>query len=405
MKKVEVRLRHSPGVERRVGHLALTGHSVFFEYEPEFLGLGWELSPWKLPAIPELQEHTDHRFGPLPGLFDDSLPDGWGLLLMDRHFERRGVPSESLTPLDRLLYLGTSTMGALTYHPAHEVAGTPEALDLLQLATEAKRVQAGQVEDLLPALLRAGGSPGGARPKVLVGVKGDELLSGEDDLPEGFEPWLVKFGGHRDPPDAGLVEAAYADMARAAGLEVPPTRVFETPQDGRFFGVRRFDRLPGNRRLHMHTLGGLVHSNFRVPNCDYRILLHVARTLTKNHLDVVECYRRLVFNVVAHNHDDHVKNFAFLLDDEGEWSLSPAYDLTCAREPHEHSMAVNGKGGDFTRSDLIGFAGQHQIEEAQAVEILDRVHDAVATWPQLASARGCSPRRIKEVARSHHVLR
>jgi serine/threonine-protein kinase HipA len=324
---------------------------------------------------------------------------------MDRHFERQGVPSESLTPLDRLLYLGSRTMGALTYHPSDEQSGASEPLNLQVLAKEAQRVQAGHVEDLLPALIRAGGSPGGARPKILVGVKGDELLSGEDDLPEGFEPWLVKFRGHQDPPHAGLVEAAYADMARAAGISVPPVRVFETPDDGHFFGVSRFDRLPGNRRLHMHTLGGLIHSNFRIPNCDYRILLNVTRTLTRNHQEVVECYRRLVFNVMAHNHDDHVKNFAFLMDDEGEWSLSPAYDLNCALSPLEHSMAVNGKGTDFTRSDLLSFAEEHQIDATQAGEILDQVQATVATWPQLAAARGCSRERIKAIARVHRTLR
>lgn len=403
MKKVDVRLRHGPDSEVQVGQLALLDHRVYFEYSSEFLDLGWELSPWKLPAIPELQEHTERSFGPLPGVFDDSLPDGWGRLLMDRHFERKGVPAETLTPLDRLLYLGARTMGALTYHPSE--ASTPgDPIDLQALATEAQRVQAGNVEDLLPALLRAGGSPGGARPKVLVGVKGDELISGEDDLPAGFEPWLVKFGGHQDPPDAGLVEAAYADMARAAGLDMPSVRVFET-ESGRFFGVARFDRLAGNRRLHMHTLGGLIHSNFRIPNCDYRILLSVTRTLTRNHQDVLECFRRLVFNVATHNHDDHVKNFAFLMDDAGEWSLSPAYDLTCALSPAEHSMAVNGQGTDFTRAGLLRFAGEHEISSDEATEILDQVLAAVATWPRLATARGCSKKRSKAIGSVHRPLR
>ena len=404
MRRVEVRLRHRPDRETLVGTLAQSERRIFFEYAPSFLDLGWELSPWKLPAKPELQEHTELGFGPLPGVFDDSLPDGWGRLLMDRLFEQRGLPPESVSELDRLLYLGARTMGALTYHPPAAETASGGPLDLHQLAEASRDVLTGHVETVLPELVRAGGSPGGARPKVVVGLRGEEIISGEDDLPEGFEPWLVKFLARHDPPDTGAVELAYARLAGEAGIVMPATRLFETAEGDRFFGVARFDRRPGNERLHMHTLGGLIHSNFRVPNADYRLLLHVAATLTQNVQDVVECFRRMVFNLVTHNHDDHVKNFAFLFDPESGWSLSPAYDLTYSPQPREHSMTVNGIGRDHTRAHCLAFAEEHGIHRERAQEVIDQVHEAAANWERIARDLGCTTTRIQQIGRAHRRL-
>ncbi len=404
MKKVEVRLRHGPGHEVQVGHLAEQDRRVYFEYSPEFLELRQELSPWFLRPEGGLIEHKPAEFGPLPGVFDDSLPDGWGLLLMDRHFRSQGLEPRSLSPLDRLLYLGSRTMGALTYHPSVESSGESPPVELYQLAEQAERVLAGDAESLIPELLRAGGSPGGARPKVLVGRKGDELISGEDDLPEGFEHWLIKFEGKGDPTSAGAVEYAYSTMAREAGLCVPPTDLFETKDRGRYFGVQRFDRLPGNQRIHMHSLGGLIQSNFRVPSCDYKVLLQVTQELTKNHEDVIKCFRRLAFNVTAANRDDHVKNFAFLMNSSGEWTLSPAFDLTYAPGPGGyHSMLINGEEKP-TREHCLHLAEQHGIARRIAAEILDTVNDAVANWRHHADQAGCPGKDAARIAKAHRLL-
>ncbi len=385
MRKLEVRLVREPGRERVVGQLAETGRraggQVFFEYDPEFLRDPLWLSPFKLPPQPGLAEHRDRAFGPLFGLFDDSLPDGWGLLLMDRFFRHQGSVLAEVSVLDRLAYLGTRTMGGLTYHPPAEPADRdPRILDLHRMADASKQVLAGNPEEVLPQLLRAGGSPGGARPKVLVGVRGDEILSGEEDLPTGYAHWMVKFQAREDPPDAGAVELAYSLMARDAGIDLPTTRLFATTQGERYFGVERFDRR-GNRRTHVHTFGNLIHADFRIPSCDYRQLLEVTRVLTRNHRDVLEAFRRAVFNVLAHNRDDHVKNFAFRLTARGEWELAPAYDLVFAPGPGgEHSMTVAGEGRTPGRDHLLQLAPAAGMASHEAEAILDQVAAAVARW-------------------------
>jgi len=219
VKRLEVRFTREPGQERAVGRLAETRGQVFFEYDPDFLQDPLWLSPFKLPPQSGLVEHRDHDFGPIFGLFDDSLPDGWGLLLMDRFFQQRGSALAELSVLDRLAYLGTRTMGALTYHPPSTPGSLAvEWLDLHAMARASQQVVEGRAGEVLPQLLRAGGSPGGARPKVLVGVRGDSILSGEADLPPGYTHWMVKFHARQESPDAGPGELAYALMAREAGL-------------------------------------------------------------------------------------------------------------------------------------------------------------------------------------------
>lgn len=198
MKKLDIRLDIDEQGGPLVGQLAEVDRRVYFEYDAEFLESGLWLSPFKLPLEPGLKEHTDRSFGPLFGLFDDSLPDGWGLLLMDRHFRQEGIAPESVSPLDRLAYLGSRTMGALTYHPpSHGDTEAPPLLDLHALSSHSYDVLAGETEEILPQLQRAGGSPGGARPKVLVGLKGNELISGEEILPPEYEGWLIKFQSRR----------------------------------------------------------------------------------------------------------------------------------------------------------------------------------------------------------------
>lgn len=398
MKKLEVRLVRSPGEEVVVGELAESGRRTYFEYDPEFLRRPLWLSPFKLPPEPGLVEHRDHDFGPLFGLFDDSLPDGWGLLLMDRFLRQQGSALAEVSALDRLAFLGTRTMGALTYHPPAEASRQDaRILDLHEMSQASEEVLAGHGSEVLPQLLRAGGSPGGARPKVLVGVRGESILSGEEDLPPGYEHWIVKFRARDDPPDVGPVELAYSIMAREAGVSMPPARLFETAGGERFFGVKRFDR-EGNRRYHVHTFGNLIHADFRVPGCDYRQLLEVTKVLTRNHQDVLECYRRMVLNVLTHNRDDHVKNFAFRLNDAGEWELAPAYDLVFAPGPGgEHTMTVAGEGRAPGRSHLLKLARAAGVADPEAESILREVSSAVERWRDHAREAGVGRRSVGTV--------
>lgn len=415
MRSLEVRLRRGPGDELVVGALARRDGRTYFEYSPALLATGLELSPWKLPARPGLQEHPDPKYGELPGLFADSLPDGWGLLLMDRHVRQQGRDPGTLDALDRLALLGARTMGALTYHPPATWDGASGGpLDLAALAAAARRVLSGSRAKVLPELLRSGGSPAGARPKVLVGLRGDEVCAGEDDLPDGFEPWLVKFGAKADGHDAGRVELAYSRLQVAAGIDVPPARLFEaatTARRGRasakeaWFGVRRFDRLPGNRRLHVSTLGALLHADHRVPSCDYDHLLKVARRLTKDHRVVVQCFRRMAFNVAAHDRDDHVKNFAFVLGDDGAWALSPAYDVTYSHGPGgEHQMSVNGEGAAPARDHVLALGVRHGVSKTEAEAVLDEVNAALKRWRREAKAAGCRAATITDVGAAHRRL-
>jgi len=408
MKRLDVYLRTSDetspemGVEdergRLVGTLAEADQRVYFEYDARFLEDPLWLSPFKLPPDPGLHEHRDLAFGPLFGLFDDSLPDGWGLLLMDRHFRRQGVVPDTVSPLDRLAYLGTRTMGALTYYPPAEAEEVDASVfDLHDLAHEAYLVLDGKNEDVLPQLLKAGGSPGGARPKVLVGVRGDRMVSGADALPPGYTGWMVKFHSRQDAVDDGRIEYAYSEMARAAGIDMPPARLFFTQQGEAFFGVERFDR-NNNQRYHVHTFGNLIHANFRVPSCDYKMLMHVARVLTRNADDVASAFRLMVFNILAHNRDDHVKNFAFILSPTGDWRLAPAYDLTFAHGPGgEHTMTVAGEGRRPGLEQIRHIADEADIAQAQVRDIIAEVSAAVADWPRFARAAEIAPTRVRQI--------
>jgi serine/threonine-protein kinase HipA len=409
MKKLNVRFTRNPRDWLPVGALAEDRGRVYFEYAAEFLTTGLNLSPFRLPFEPGLFEHTDRQFGPLPGLFDDSLPDGWGLLLMDRHFRSLGRNLAEISPLDRLSWLGTRTMGALTYHPPTDRENTNTSVfDLHDLARQSQEILRGDAVDVLPQLLRAGGSPGGARPKVLVGFDPDtnNLISGEDDLPEGFEHWIVKFATEPDAPDAGAMEYAYSLMAREAGIDMPTTRLFRTSEGDRFFGIKRFDRA-GNRRYHVHTFGDLIQSNFRIPSADYADLLKATCLLTRNHQDVLRAFRRTVFNVLAHNRDDHVKNFAFLLDDTtGDWTLTPAYDLLYTPGPGgEHTMTLAGEGRNPGRSHVLRLAEQVEVSRREADAIIDEVQAAIACWPAHATEAGLSKASVQQIAQSLPELR
>lgn len=412
MKELTVKLQRTPDDAMTVGRLAEQNRRIYFEYDAAFLDVGIELSPFKFHTQPGLIEHTDHVFGPLPGVFDDSLPDGWGLLLMDRHFRRQGIDPATLSPLDRLVYLGTRTMGALTYHPPLNDASehNDQLINLYDLGRNAQEVFEGDAVEVLPELMRAGGSPGGARPKVLVGIQGDRIIAGEDDLPDDFlaaggQHWIVKFAAKADARDAGPVEYAYALMARAAGLDMPTTRLFQVKHGRnvcRYFGVQRFDRADGNHRVHMHTFANLIHANYRIPSTDYADLFKVTKALTRNHADQLRLFRQMVFNIATHNRDDHAKNFAFTLDDQtGEWSLAPAYDLTHSPGPGgEHSTTILGEGRQPAREHCLKLADQFGLKPRETTPIIDQINAATTRWPHFADQASCTKKIITQIGNS-----
>lgn len=356
--------------------------------------------PFKLPVAPGLFEHTERDFAELFGVFNDSLPDGWGLLLMGREFRRRGVKPSDMSALDRLAYIGTRGMGALTYHPPTAPAEEESpAVDLGELARQAERIIEGSTEEVLPALRVAGGSPAGARPKVLVAVRDDgRAITGTSEVPAGYRHFLVKFPAPEDPPDIGAVEAACALMAGEAGVDVPPTTLFVTQDGGRYFGARRFDR-DGNARFHLHTLGGLLHASHRLPSLDYEGLLRATLLLTKDQRQVEEAFRRMAFNVLSHNRDDHVKNVSFRMDRSGSWTLAPAYDLVFSEGPRgQHTMAVAGEAESPGDADMMRVADACDVDRRRGRAIIGEVRDAVERWPWFAEATGVSEATARRIA-------
>jgi len=407
MRKLEVCLRFGADPVR-VGTLAERDRRVFFEYDEGFLRSGLQLSPIHLPLRAGVFESTAAPFAGLPGVFGDSLPDGWGLLLMDRAFRQRGVSREAISPLDRLAYLGSHAMGALTYHPATGPKDPVDAaVDLDEMAEQAERLLAGSAEEVLPELLRAGGSPGGARPKVVVGFREEDgaMVSGAGPLPPGYRAFLVKFGARADPRDAGAVELAYSRMAAAAGIRVPPARLLSTPGGERYFAAERFDRPEGERR-HVHTLAGLLHADFRLPSLDYEAYLRATLHLTRDLGAVAEAFRRMAFNVLACNRDDHARNFAFLMEPDGTWRHTPAYDLTFSAGPGgEHTMSVVGEGRDPGRRHFAALAATMGIEPRVRDAIVEQVDAAVADWPRFADETGVEDELRDEVTRRIAQLR
>ncbi len=275
-------------------------------------------------------------------------------------------------------------------------------LDLHGLALHSQQILAGAEVEILPILLRAGGSPGGARPKVLIGYNAQEriIISGEVDLPPGYTPWIVKFSSREDVRDAGPVEFAYSLMASAAGVVMPETRLFTTSRNELFFGVKRFDRGTENQRYHIQTFGNLIQANFRIPACDYGDLLKVTSILTRNHADILRVFRLMLFNVLAHNRDDHCKNFSFILDHiTGHWSLSPAYDLTFSSGPGGgHSTTIAGEGSSPLYNHFKKLAEKHTISLKEMDDMIVEVSDATKRWLEFADTAEVSVKRAKTIA-------
>jgi len=404
-----------------------------FEYDEAFIGSGVEVAPLTMPLsrriwrLPELPLGTFHG---LPGLLADSLPDRFGHALIDAWLATRGRTPESFDAIDRLGYIGQRGMGALCFEPATGPEPAPgEALAVAELVGLANRVLDARrdLQMSMPAddpgaglqqILRVGTSAGGARAKALIAWNPDtgEVRSGQVPAGSGFGDWLLKFDGVAnnrdrelaDPQGFGVLEYVYHLMARAAGVEMTECRLLE--EGGRrHFVTRRFDRTAGGGRLHMQSLGALAHLDYNRPGAHgYEQALLAMRRLHLPMDDIEALYRRMVFNVVARNQDDHVKNIALLMDRQGRWSLAPAFDLTWAWNPDgawtaRHQMSVNGKRDGFTRDDLRAVADAAAMKRGRAETILAEVVAAVQKWPALAEEHGVDGAWIATVAASHRL--
>jgi len=391
--------------EIEVGELARSDKRIFFKYYPEFISSGIEISPFKMPLSDNVLSAELLPFDGLFGVFDDSLPDGWGRLLLDRTLLARGVSLQNISPLDQLAFIGTNGRGALIYRPIIELNPLQiNKIDLDIIAGETSEVYEGASQHVIKKLYNMGGSSGGARPKVFVGYHPGtgHLIHGMDELPKGYEHWIIKFPSSTDPPDIANIEFAYYKMAIDSGIKMSECKLFTGKSEKKYFGTKRFDRI-GNNRLHMHSASGLLHDNFRLSNMDYGHLMDCAFNL-ENHVMAYEKVLRLAtFNVYAHNLDDHSKNFSFLMDAQGQWEFAPAYDLTFSASSHGwHSTMVAGESEAPTEKHLLELAEVFSIKNAN--QLIEQVKQVVSNWKIYANENDVSKASTKIINRVIRAL-
>jgi serine/threonine-protein kinase HipA len=404
-----------------------------FQYTPAFAVSGIEVSPLMMPLSERPYRFPNLPVGAfrgLPGMLADALPDKFGNAVIDAWLAAQGRLPQTIDAVERLCYTGTRGIGALEFKPARGPQSSksqPLEIDaLVSLATDVltnrKSLQASfedpHKEHALREILRVGASAGGARAKAVVAWNPttNEVRSGQVKAPPGFEYWLLKFDGVAnnkdrdlaDPQGFGAIEYAYSLMAKAAGIRMAECRLFE--ENGRrHFMTRRFDRRDDGGKLHMQSLGAIAHLDFNDPQAhSYEQAINVIRQLGLHMDDIEEQFRRMVFNVVARNQDDHVKNIAFLMDKEGQWSLSPAFDVMYSYNPSgiwtaSHQMSLAGKRDGFTPDDLRAVAKTASMMLGRAEAIATEVVAAVSRWEEFASQAGVVPKQINQIANTHRL--
>ena len=403
-----------------------------FEYAPAFLPSGREVAPLTMPlaagiySFPALARETFHG---LPGLLADSLPDRFGNALIDAWLAAQGRGPDDFNPVERLCYVGERGMGALEFVPATGPDHRQSAMEvaaLVELASEiltsrsnlAGSLKATRRQRALQSILRVGTSAGGARAKAIIAWNSatGEVRSGQISAGDGFSYWLLKFDGVagnrdrelEDPRDYGLIEYAYHLMARDAGITMADCRILR--EGGRnHFMTRRFDRTAAGDKIHLLSLGAMAHFDFNQAGANsYEQALGVIEQLDLGKEAVEEQFRRMAFNVVARNQDDHVKNIAFLMDRSVHWSLAPAFDVTYSCNPGgrwtgAHQMSLNGKRDGFKAGDFVACAGNASMKRGRATHILGQVQEAVRRWPEFAGRAGVPGALIDSIAAVHRL--
>lgn len=354
--------------DRHVGTMALYRNQLAaFEYDREWLNDGFSISPFSLPLEKQVFLPNIDPFEGLFGVFADSLPDGWGRLLVDRLMRRNGLDPQTVGNLERLAIVGESGMGALTYRPVISMGNTRDMLTLDEIAAECGRILNEEPSENLDYLFANGGSSGGARPKILTHVDGED--------------WIIKFPSSGDARNIGRQEYDYALCAVACGLQMERVRLFPSEKTDGYFGTKRFDRIGGEEcgKIHMVSASGLLETSHRIPNLDYDTLMRLTLQLTKSMEECEKLYQLMCFNVFAHNRDDHSKNFTYLYrEKEKRWVLSPAYDLTYSSSiGGEHATTVNGNGANPEMSDILAVAKRIGLNGTRAKRIAEEIRECV----------------------------
>ncbi|OMG71045.1 type II toxin-antitoxin system HipA family toxin [Burkholderia ubonensis] len=366
-----------------VSTTAITGRPlIVFEYSDEARDRGLELSSYTLPLHgPKLRRNFPPHQLALPGPVYDSLPDGWGMLLMDRLFKRRGVNPARIGPLERLAYIGNHAMGAMSFEPvAPERQAPEEDIPLDRLAAEVREVLQGEGGEFLQTLLRVGGSPQGARPKVLV-YRDPRTGSFTTAAMPGFEAWLIKFPAKEEHAEVCAIEMVYAECLRMCGIQTPDTLHFSLPNGLAAFATRRFDR-HDDLRVPMQSLAAFTGADYKTAGTlDYVNFLRATQICTNDLREKALAYERAVFNVAFNNRDDHPKNFAYIMSPSGEWKLAPAYDVTFCEGPGGyHQMDVMGEALAIDRQAMLSLADEAEISADVAGGIIDRFCDVASRF-------------------------
>lgn len=356
--------------ERKVGTLALyQKYLAAFAYEQEWIETGFPISPFSLPLEKKVFIPRMDPFDGLFGVFSDSLPDGWGRFLVDRLMLKKGIEPAAAGTLNRLAIVGDSGMGALSYRPTICLDEGASVVELDQIAGECERLLRTEYTEKLDQLFRLGGSSGGARPKILTKIDGEE--------------WIIKFPSYEDPRDIGKQEYDYSLCAKECGIEMAQTRLFPSERCSGYFGVKRFDRRKDadgqENRVHMLSVSAVLETSHRIPNLDYHLLMKLTLEITKDFSEVLRLFRLMCFNVFSHNRDDHSKNFSYLYDEQNAcYRLAPAYDLTYSSSLNgEHATTVNGNGVNPGMEDILAVADKIGIGKAQAGKIARDIRDCI----------------------------
>lgn len=396
--KLEVKLKFSSTEEHSVGALNLIDGNIFFKYDKKFIQKGINISPFKLKFNDAIQVCPKAPFENLFGVFSDSLPDGWGRLIVDRYLISTHKSPDRYTPLDRLSLIGQNGAGALTYQPeqTHDY-DNDIAIGLTEYAERSIQILSGQNEEISEDFYRLTGTSGGARPKIQViynsledSIKPMTNLVGEQ---ESF--WIIKFPSTHDLPDIAKIEYAYYLMAKDAGIDVSDSKLFAGNKGNVFFGTKRFDCI-GNEKLHLHSAAGLLHDDFRKSTLDYGHIIDASIRMEQSKDSVEKVMRLAMFNVLTANQDDHSKNFSFLMDKSGKWVFSPAYDLTFSPNVYGfQTTSVAGKNKTITKQDFERLGGHFGISNTS--KLWSETVEVVSEWKHYAKTTDLTSSSTKRI--------
>lgn len=399
MKHIEKLRVEYNGQEVGMLHLGEKG-KIYFSYDTQWLSDGFNISPFDLKMIPELQAAKDPLFGGLHGVFADSISDGWGLMLTDRALQKKfNWEKNSITQLDRLFFIGSRPMGGLEYYPQDKIEHKLEKFNLESIFNETQKILTGEKEEIIQELFLSGGSPGGARPKAVFARQGNKLITGYSQLLEGYKGWIVKFFSSIDSNSIGKIEKAYADMAKACGIHMPNTELIHVKIDGKsrsFFATERFDRQT-QHKIHVASLSGLVYASHRIPSISYQDIFNITNSLCKNQVETEKLACIMLFNVLAHNQDDHSKNFSYQYVDN-KWQFTPAYDLVYSVGPGGEHMSDIGGNGKPTIEDIKKLSQQFDLKNIN--EKIEQTSDVVNRWKTFAEPYDISKREVNDIEKS-----